>query len=111
MGCFGPQYHGVRVAGGVGRHLGARTPSLCRAPRGGVPETKELILCWSGAGLRVGGKVYSVCDRIQIAGHRGVVLDHDIIATKFLEIGQGAASHLYKGCVTMFLNSLLFTDA
>ena len=54
-----------------------------------VLATKELILCWSGAALRVGGKVYSVGDRIQIAGHRGVVLDHDIFATKLLEIGPG----------------------
>jgi len=69
-----------------------------------VLATKELILCWSGAALRVGGKVYSVGDRIQIAGHRGVVLDHDIFATKLLEIGPGQASHLYTGRVTIFLS-------
>jgi small-conductance mechanosensitive channel len=40
-----------------------------------VLATKELLLCWSGAALRVGGKVYSVGDRIQIASHRDVVLD------------------------------------
>jgi small-conductance mechanosensitive channel len=76
-----------------------------------VLATKELILCWSGAALRVGGKVYSVGDRIQIAGHRGVVLDHDVFATKLLEIGPGQASHLYTGRVTVFPNSLLFTNA
>ena len=76
-----------------------------------VLATKELILCWSGAALRVGGKVYSVGDRIQIAGHRGVVLDHDIFATKLLEIGPGPSSHLYTGRVTVFPNSLLFTNA
>ena len=75
-----------------------------------VLATKELILCLSGAALRVGGKVYSVGDRIQIAGHRGVVLDHDIFATKLLEIGPGHASHLYTGRVTVFPNSLLFTN-
>jgi len=76
-----------------------------------VLATKELLLCWSGAALRVGGKVYSVGDRIQIAGYRGVVLDHDIFATKLLEIGPGQASHLYTGRVTVFPNSLLFTNA
>lgn len=76
-----------------------------------VLATKELLLCWSGAALRVGGKVYSVGDRIQIAGHRGVVLDHDIFATKLLEIGPGQASHLYTGRVTVFPNSLLFSNA
>ena len=59
-----------------------------------VLATKELILCWSGSALRISGKVYSVGDRIQIAGHRGVVLDHDIFATKLLAIGPGQASHL-----------------
>ena len=76
-----------------------------------VLATKELILCWSGAALRVGAKVYSVGDRIQIAGHRGVVLDHDIFATKLLEIGPGQTSHLYTGRVTVFPNSLLFSNA
>lgn len=76
-----------------------------------VLATKELILCWSGAALRVGGKVYSVGDRIQIAGYRGVVLDHDMFATKLLEIGPGPSSHLYTGRVTIFPNSLLFTNA
>jgi small-conductance mechanosensitive channel len=76
-----------------------------------VLATKELILCWSGAALRVGGKVYSVGDRIQIAGYRGVVLDHDIFTTKLLEIGPGPASHLFTGRVTVFPNSLLLSNA
>lgn len=75
-----------------------------------VLATKELILCWSGAALRVGGQVYAVGDRIQIAGHRGVVLDHDMFATKLLEIGPGQSAHLYTGRVTVFPNSLLFTN-
>jgi small-conductance mechanosensitive channel len=76
-----------------------------------VLATKELILCWSGAALRVGSKVYAVGDRVQIAGHRGVVLDHDAFATKLLEIGPGQSAHLYTGRVAVFPNSLLFTNA
>jgi len=38
-------------------------------------------------------------------------LDHDIFATKLLEIRPGQASHLYTGRVTVFPNSLLFTNA
>ena len=91
--------------------LQALTVSLVALAAALVLATKELILCLSGAALRVGGKVYSVGDRIQIAGHRGVVLDHDIFATKLLEIGPGQASHLYTGRVTVFPNSLLFTNA
>jgi small-conductance mechanosensitive channel len=75
-----------------------------------VLATKELILCWSGAALRVGGKVYSVGDRIQIGGYRGVVLDHDAFATRLLEIGPGVMSHLYTGRIVVFPNSLLFTN-
>jgi small-conductance mechanosensitive channel len=39
----------------------------------------------------VGGKVYAVGDRIQIAGHRGVVLDHEVFTTKLLEIGRDSS--------------------
>jgi small-conductance mechanosensitive channel len=76
-----------------------------------VLATKELILCWSGAALRVGSKSYSVGDRIHIAGYRGVVLDHDVFATKLLEIGPGQSAHLYTGRVAIFPNSLLLTNA
>lgn len=76
-----------------------------------VLATRELILCWSGAALRVGSKVFAVGDRIQIAGHRGVVLDHDAFATRLLEIGPGQSAHLYTGRVTIFPNSLLLTNS
>jgi len=78
---------------GIWAHeLQALAVSLVAVAAALVLATKELILCLSGAALRVGGKVYSVGDRIQIAGHYGVVLDHDIFATKPLEIGPGHAS-------------------
>ncbi|MCP9456568.1 MAG: mechanosensitive ion channel family protein [Nitrospira sp.] len=75
-----------------------------------VLATKELILCWLGAALRIGGKVYTVGDRIQIGAQRGVVLDHDIFTTKLLEIGPGTSTHLYTGRVIVFPNSLLFSN-
>lgn len=76
-----------------------------------VLATKELILCFSGAALRMGASVYSVGDRIQIAGYRGIVLDQDLFATKLLEVGPGQASHLATGRAIVFPNSLLFTNA
>jgi small-conductance mechanosensitive channel len=91
--------------------LQAFTVSLVALAAALVLATKELILCWSGAALRVGGKVYSVGDRIQIGGYRGVVLDHDMFATRLLEIGPGHFSHLYTGRVAVFPNSLLFSNA
>ncbi|MCP9438911.1 MAG: mechanosensitive ion channel family protein [Nitrospira sp.] len=91
--------------------LQAFTVSLVALAVALVLATKELILCWLGAALRVGGKVYAVGDRIQIAGHRGIVLDHDIFTTKLLEIGPGPSAHLYTGRVIAFPNSLLFSNA
>lgn len=62
-----------------------------------VLATKELILCWSGAALRVGGGVYGVGDRIQLGTYRGVVLEYDVFATKLLEIGPGSdVAPLYR---------------
>ena len=101
----------VGLVGIWAHELQAFAVSLVAVAAALVLATKELLLCWSGAALRVGGKVYSVGDRIQIAGHRGVVLDHDIFATKLLEIGPGQSSHLYTGRVTVFPNSLLFSNA
>jgi small-conductance mechanosensitive channel len=91
--------------------LHAFTVSLVALAVALVLATKELILCWIGAALRVGGKVYTVGDRVQIAGQRGVVLDHDIFTTKLLEIGPGQSAHLYTGRVITFPNSMLFSNA
>jgi small-conductance mechanosensitive channel len=113
MGRHDQKLDRVRVSHRTRQYMGARTASVCRLAGGMaaalVLATKELILCWSGTAVRVGGKVYTVGDRVQIAGHRGVVLDHDIFATKLLEIGPGQTAHLYTGRVTIFPNSLLFS--
>jgi small-conductance mechanosensitive channel len=45
-----------------------------------------------------------------LGSYRGVVLDHDVFATKLLEIGPGQTSHLYTGRIVVFPNSLLFTN-
>ena len=39
-----------------------------------------------------------------------MVLDHDVFTTRLLEIGPGQSAHLYTGRVTVFPNSLLFTN-
>ncbi|MGQ0811084.1 MAG: mechanosensitive ion channel family protein [Nitrospiraceae bacterium] len=75
-----------------------------------VLATKELILCMSGAALRMGAGVYSIGDRIQIAGYRGIVMDQDLFTTTLLEIGPGQAAHLITGRMVVFPNSLLFTN-
>ena len=63
----------VCVVDGVDRHLSARTPGLCHVSRGGRSDARfgnqrtRALLEW--ATLRVDGKVHSVGNRIQIAGH------------------------------------------
>lgn len=74
-----------------------------------VLATKELILCLSGAALRAGGNAYEVGHRIQIGGHRGVVLDQNLFTTTLLEIGPGVSSHIFTGRSVVFPNSLLFS--
>ncbi|MBM4138167.1 MAG: hypothetical protein FJ244_01600 [Nitrospira sp.] len=46
---------------------------------------------------------------MQIAGHRGVVLAHNVFAMKLLEIRPGQPAHLYTDLVTISLNNLLFS--
>jgi len=101
-------------AGAIARHDGAAVLSLAAklaADAGAVKDGWNGFAVLHDTASRVGGKVYSVGDRIQIAGHRGVVLDHDVFATKLLEIGPGQSAHLYTGRITIFPNSLLFTNA
>ena len=38
------------------------------------------------------------------------MLDHDVFATKLLELGPGQTTHLFTSRVTVFPNSLLFTS-
>ena len=102
-------YRSLRNITAGGRTQAARV--MAETELLGVPKhrlAQALVQLWA---LRVGGKVYGVGDRIQIAGYRGVVLDHDVFATKLLEIGPGQSAHLYTGRVAVFPNSLLFTNA
>ena len=72
-----------------------------------VLATKELILCMSGAVLRIRANAYSLGDRIEIGRLRGNVIDQTLLATTLLEIGPGQMSHQYTGRVVIFPNSML----
>ena len=68
--------------------------------------TKELIDCSIGAGLRAITRAYSIGDRIEIAGIRGQVVDHNLFTTPLLEIGPGQTSHQFTGRAMVVPNSL-----
>jgi hypothetical protein len=72
-----------------------------------VLATKELILCLSGAVLRMSSNAYTLGDRIEISGTRGNVLDQTLLSTTVLEIGPGQVSQQYTGRAVIFPNSLL----
>jgi small-conductance mechanosensitive channel len=73
-----------------------------------VIATKELIDCLSGSGLRALTKAYTLGDRIEIAGIRGAVVDHNALTTTVLEIGPGQTSHQFTGRAKTIPNSFIF---
>jgi len=74
-----------------------------------VLATKELIVCMSGALLRMVTNTYGLGDRIEIDGIRGNVVDFNLLTTTLLEIGPGQTSHQYTGRAMVLPNSLMFT--
>jgi small-conductance mechanosensitive channel len=74
-----------------------------------VLATKELIMCLTGALLRMRANAYAPGDRIEVAHLRGKVLDQNFLSTRILEIGPGHTSNQYTGRTVVFPNSLLLT--
>jgi small-conductance mechanosensitive channel len=72
-----------------------------------VVATKELILCVSGALLRASTRAFTVGDWIEVAGVRGEVVDHTILATTLQEF-QPNSFH-YTGRTAVVPNSLFVT--
>lgn len=73
--------------------------------------TKELIDCSLGTGLRAITRAYAIGDRIEIAGIRGLVVDHNLFTTTLLEIGPGQTSHQYTGRAMVVPNSFFLRQA
>ena len=69
--------------------------------------TKETLACIQGAFYRVSSNAFSVGDRINIEGIRGDVIDHGLLSTLVLEVGQG---HQRTGRTISIPNSLLMTS-
>jgi small-conductance mechanosensitive channel len=92
-----------------GHELNAFAVSLAAIAVALVLATKELILCVSGGVLRVGTAAYSLGDRIEIGGTRGIVMDYTLLATTLLEIGPGHMTSQYTGRAVVLPNSLLLS--
>jgi small-conductance mechanosensitive channel len=75
-----------------------------------VIATKELLLCFSGALLRISAQGWSIGDRIETGGIRGDVIDIGALTTTILEIGPGPAIHKATGRTIVLPNSLFLTQ-
>ncbi|MFC4158656.1 mechanosensitive ion channel family protein [Chitinimonas lacunae] len=74
-----------------------------------VIATKELLLCFSGAVMRSGGRLYDIGDRIEVAGHRGTVIDLNMFSTLLVE--DDSQCHQRTGRVVTIPNALLLNSA
>ena len=72
-----------------------------------VWATKETLACIQGAVYRVSANAFVVGDRINIEGIRGDVIDHGLLGTLVLEVGQG---HQRTGRTISIPNSLFMTS-
>lgn len=67
---------------------------------------KELLMCLTGSLLRASGQQFRIGDRIEVAGHRGDVVDVGPLTTSLLEVGPGAMIHQRSGRVVVLPNSV-----
>ena len=72
-----------------------------------VWATRETLACVQGAFYRVSTNAFAVGDRINIEGIRGDVIDHGLLGTLVLEVGQG---HQRTGRTISIPNSLFITS-
>lgn len=75
-----------------------------------VIATKELSMCVLGSIVRVVGDSYSVGDRVTVGGHRGDVIDYNLLTTTLLEIGPEASSQEHSGRIITLPNSVLLAN-
>lgn len=74
-----------------------------------VIATKELILCLSGALVRLSSDGFSLGDRIEVNGMRGDVIDIGALTTTIFEVGPGPSIHRATGRTIVLPNSIFLT--
>jgi len=70
-----------------------------------VISLKELLLCLHGSFLRTTSRAFSVGDRVQIAGHRGDVVETGALTTTLLEVSAPGSKQ--TGSSVVLPNSVL----
>lgn len=69
-------------------------------------STKEIIQCFLGGVYKASVHPFDFGDRIEVAGYRGEVIDHNFLSTKLLEIGPWKDVHSLSGRQLVIPNSL-----
>jgi small-conductance mechanosensitive channel len=69
-------------------------------------STKEVIQCFLGGFYKASARPFELGDRIEVAGYRGEVIDHNFISTTVLEIGPARDMHQLTGRQIVLPNSL-----
>lgn len=75
-----------------------------------VIATKEMLQCFLGGLYKAGSRPFEIGDRIEIAGYRGEVIDHNFFSTILLEIGPSRENQALSGRQVILPNSLLLVS-
>lgn len=73
-------------------------------------STKEVIQCFLGGFYKASARPFELGDRIEIAGYRGEVIDHDFVSTTLLEIGPQREMHQLSGRQIVLPNSIFLSN-
>lgn len=73
-------------------------------------STKEVIQCFLGGFYKASARPFELGDRIEVAGYRGEVIDHNFFSTTLLEIGPKADMHQLSGRQVVLPNSLFLSN-
>ncbi len=92
-----------------GRELQTLAVSMVAIAAAIVLATREMFLCLMGTIYRAISNAYSVGDRIEINGMRGLVIDTTLLSTTLLESTRAYASKDTVGRTVTVPNSLLLT--
>jgi len=71
-----------------------------------IIATKELILCFSGAILKMASGSMRVGSWIEVGGLRGEVIDQNLMSTTIQELGSGTEAYEFTGKTVVLPNSL-----
>ena len=74
-----------------------------------VLSLKEIIACVTGSFLKIGGRSFTMGDRIRVGELCGDVIDQTLLTTTVMEVGPGTATSQYTGRSVVIPNSLYLT--